>query len=238
MAAAELTLGYKIADEDLRAISAEFETKPPEAVLRWALAEFGPDVALATGFGAEGCVLIDMVSRITKGARIFYLDTDLLFPETYALRDQLEARYGIRFERVTTRLSLNAQAAAFGESLWAREPDRCCYLRKVEPLREVLIGLRAWITAIRRDQTAARANAGIVERDQRFDLIKINPLARWSSEDVWEYIGKYDVPYNLLYDHGYESIGCAPCTGPVQIGEDPRAGRWRSSCKTECGLHK
>jgi len=102
----------------------------------------------------------------------------------------------------------------------------------------VLIGLRAWITAIRRDQTAARANAGMVERDQRFDLIKINPLARWSSEDVWEYIGKYDVPYNLLYDHGYESIGCAPCTSPVQIGEDPREGRWRGSCKTECGLHK
>src|SRR5216683_8395375 len=118
MAAAELTLGYEIADEDLHAISAEFETKPPEAILRWALAEFGPDVALATGFGAEGCVLIDMVAGITRNARIFYLDTDLLFPETYALRDQLEARYGVRFERRATRVSLSDQAVEYGERLW------------------------------------------------------------------------------------------------------------------------
>ena len=238
MAAAELTLGYEIADQNLQAISAEFETKPPEAVLRWALAEFGPDVALATGFGAEGCVLIHMVAGITKNARIFYLDTDLLFPETYALRDQLEARYGIRFERQATRLSLSAQAAQYGERLWERQPDLCCQLRKVNPLEEVLVGLRAWITAIRRDQTPARAQASIVERDQKFGLIKINPLATWSSIDVWKYIAQHDVPYNPLHDHGYRSIGCAPCTSPVQNGEDARAGRWRGSCKTECGLHK
>src|SRR5258708_1455978 len=154
MPSVALTLDYDLTDEELAVVSDEFETQSPEAVLRWAFEEFGPDVALATGFGAEGCVLIDMVARITKGARIFYLDTDLLFPETYALRDQLEARYGIRFERRATRLSLSTQAAALGERLWEREPDRCCHLRKVEPLREVLTGLRAWITAIRRDQTA------------------------------------------------------------------------------------
>ncbi len=238
MAVAELAIDYDVTDEELAVVSDEFETQSPEAVLRWAFEELGPDVALATGFGAEGCVLIDMVARITKGARIFYLDTDLLFPATSALRDQLEARYGVRFERRSTRLSLSGQAAALGERLWEREPDRCCYLRKVEPLREMLSGLRAWITAIRRDQTAARASAGIVERDQKFGLIKINPLAGWSSQDVWEHIRKYDVPYNLLYDHGYESIGCAPCTSPVQIGENPREGRWRGSGKTECGLHK
>jgi len=238
MAVAALAIDYDVTDEELGVVSQEFETQSPEAVLRWAFAEFGPDVALATGFGAEGCVLVDMVARITKGARIFYLDTDLLFPETYALRDQLAARYDMRFERVATRLSLSSQAAAFGERLWEREPDRCCHLRKLEPLRAVLSGLRAWITAIRRDQTQARAGAGIVERDQRFDLIKINPLAGWSTENVWQYIEQYEVPYNPLYDHGYGSIGCAPCTSPVQIGEDPRAGRWRGSCKTECGLHK
>ena len=238
MAAAELTFGYEIADEDLQAISAEFETKPPEAILRWALAEFGPDVALATGFGAEGCVLIDMVAGISRNARIFYLDTDLLFPETYALRDQLEARYGIRLERQATRLSLNAQAAQYGERLWERQPDLCCQLRKVNPLAELLVGLRAWITAIRRDQTPARAQARIVERDPKFGLIKINPLATWSSIDVWKYIAQHDVPHNLLHKHGYRSIGCAPCTSPVQDGEDARAGRWRGTCKTECGLHK
>src|SRR5689334_4805539 len=180
MALAALANNYDVTDEQLAGVSQEFETQAPEGVLRWAFAEFGPDVALATGFGAEGCVLIDMASRITKGARIFYLDTDLLFPETYALRDRLEARYDIRFERRATRLSLSAQATALGERPWEREPDRCCHLRKVEPLREVLAGLRAWITAIRRDQTAVRANAGIIERDRRFGLIKINPLAGWS----------------------------------------------------------
>ncbi len=238
MTSVALAIDLDVTDPELAAVSNELETQPPEAVLRWALGEFGPDVALATGFGAEGCVLIDMISRITKGARIFYLDTDVLFPETYALRDQLEARYGIRFERRATRLSLSAQAAAFGERLWEREPDRCCHLRKVEPLKEILNGLLAWITAIRRDQTPARAQAGIVERDHKFDLIKINPLATWSARDVWDYIKQYDVPYNPLYNHGYGSIGCAPCTSPVQIGEDARAGRWPGTCKTECGLHK
>ena len=235
---APLATDYSATNEELSVVSSNFESQSPEAVLRWALDEFDHDVAMATGFGAEGCVLIDMVSRITKTARIFYLDTDLLFPETYALRDQLEARYEIRFERRATRLSLSAQAEVFGERLWERDPDRCCYLRKVEPLKELLTGLLAWITGIRRDQTTARAQAGIVERDQRFELIKINPLARWSSRDVWEYIRKYEVPYNRRYDQGYGSIGCAPCTDLVQIGEDPRAGRWRGSAKTECGLHQ
>src|SRR6266542_2144083 len=238
MAAAELTLGHEIADEDLQAISAEFETKPPEVVLRWALAEFGPDVALATGFGAEGCVLIDMVARITKNARIFYLDTDLLFPETYALRDQLEARYGVHFERRATSLSVSEQAAQYGERLWEREPDLCCRLRKVEPLGEMLKGMRAWVTAIRRDQSPARARISFVERDEKFGLIKINPLAAWSASDVWNYIAKHDVPYNMLHDQGYPSVGCVPCTTPVQIGESARAGRWRGTGKSECGIHE
>ena len=237
MAVAE-PIDFDITDEELRTFSNQLESESPEAILRWALREFGPDVALATGFGAEGCVLIDMVSRITKSARIFYLDTDLLFPETYILRDQLEVRYGIRFERRATHLSLSAQAAAHGELLWGRQPDLCCQLRKVEPLKEMLAGLRAWITAIRRDQTPARARAGIVEPDRKFDLIKINPLATWSISDVWDYIKQHNVPYNPLYDRGYGSIGCAPCTTLVQFGEDPRAGRWRGTCKTECGLHK
>lgn len=238
MPAAAIAIDFEGSDKELAAVSDEFENEPPEAVLRWTFEEFGPDVALATGFGAEGCVLIDMVSRITRGARIFYLDTDLLFPETYALLEELEARYDIRFERRATRLSLSAQAAEYGERLWERHPDLCCQLRKVEPLKEMLTGLRAWVTAIRRDQTPARANVGIVERDRKFDLLKINPLATWSSQEVWDYVKQYDVPYNPLYDHGYGSIGCAPCTTLVQIGEDPRAGRWRGTAKTECGLHK
>lgn len=238
MPLADLAIDFDVTDEELKTISAELESEPPQAVLRWALREFGPHVALATGFGAEGCVLIQMISAISQNARIFYLDTDLLFPETYSLCEQLEARYGVRFERRATRLSLSAQAAEYGERLWERQPDVCCHLRKVEPLRDVLSGLRAWITAIRRDQTPARAGAGVVEHDVKFGLVKINPLATWSARDVWNYIRKYDVPYNPLYDHGYASIGCAPCTTMVQVGEHPRAGRWRGATKSECGLHQ
>jgi phosphoadenosine phosphosulfate reductase len=237
MLTTEPATDLEVTDSELKLISAALESKSPEAVLRWSLQKFGPDVALATGFGAEGCILIDMVCRITSGARIFYLDTDLLFPETYALIRQLEARYDIRFERCATRISLSEQAADYGERLWEREPDLCCRLRKVEPLREVLSGLRAWITAIRRDQTPARAQAGIVAWDHRFNLIKINPLATWSTREVWDYLRQFDVPYNPLYDHGYGSIGCVPCTTLVKIGEHPRAGRWRGTAKTECGLH-
>lgn len=235
MSATEPTIAL---DDELELISNPLELESAEAVLRWALREFGPDVALATGFGAEGCVLIRMLSEIDRNARIFYLDTDLLFPETFELIGVLEARYGVCFEQRTSRLSLTAQAARYGERLWERDPDVCCRLRKVEPLREILSGLRAWITAIRRDQTQARTGARVVERDRKFDLIKINPLAAWSSRDVWRYLNEHDVPYNPLYDRGYNSIGCQPCTTLVQIGENDRAGRWRGIAKTECGLHQ
>ncbi|HZB45776.1 MAG TPA: phosphoadenylyl-sulfate reductase [Pyrinomonadaceae bacterium] len=237
MTATALTLEHEATDEELKSVSDGFEGAPPDVVLRWALEEFGDDVALATGFGVEGCVLVDALARVDRGARVFYLDTDLLFPDTYALIERLRARYGVRFERRATRLSLEAQAARHGERLWERDPAECCRLRKVEPLREALAELRAWVTAIRRDQTAARAGAGIVERDAKFGLVKINPLAAWSSRDVWNYVAKHDVPYNPLHDLGYPSVGCTPCTTLVRIGEDPRAGRWRGTSKTECGIH-
>jgi phosphoadenosine phosphosulfate reductase len=225
-------------DAELGAISVSLEKARPEIILRWALEEFGSGVALATGFGAEGCVLVSMLGSLNPGARMFYLDTELLFPETYTLRDQLEERYGVHFEKRSTAISLAEQEARYGARLWERHPDECCRLRKVEPLREMLNGLDAWITAIRREQSATRAAAAIVERDEQFGLIKINPLAAWSSEDVWDYIKEHDVPYNALHDQGYQSIGCTPCTTPVQIGEDPRAGRWRGMIKTECGIHR
>jgi phosphoadenosine phosphosulfate reductase len=221
----------------LESMAFELEGARPEEVLRWSCGEFGPDVALATGFGIEGCVLISMIAETGCDIRLFYLDTDLLYPETYALRDTLEQRYGVRFERRSTILSLDQQSALHGDKLWEREPDECCRLRKVEPLREMLSGLRAWITGIRRDQSATRADARVVEHDRQFGLIKINPLAGWSAKDVSMYARQHDVPLNPLLDQGYESIGCRPCTTPIQIGEGPRAGRWRGRNKTECGIH-
>jgi len=227
-----------IADDEVLALAEQFENAQPQTVLRWAIDEFGSEVALATGFGTEGCVLVDMIAKIDATARIFYLDTDLLFPQTYELCNQLAARYGVSFERRTSQRSLEQQALRHGEKLWERDPDLCCRLRKVEPLKEMLTGLQAWVTAIRREQSVTRANTKVVERDAKFGLIKINPLAVWSKRDVWHYILEHNVPYNPLYDLGYSSIGCTPCTTPVQINEDQRAGRWRGFQKTECGLHQ
>ncbi len=232
--AIEETLDVK----EIEKLGANFEDAAPEAVLHWAVQRFGTRVALATGFGPEGCVLVHMLSGIEPNARIFYLDTDLLFAETYDLRDRLEDRYGVRFERQGAELSLDEQTEAFGERLWERDPDKCCFLRKVQPLKRTLSHCDAWITAIRRDQTPDRANAKVVERDKKFGIVKINPLARWSTKDVWRFIVRNDVPYNELHNRGFPSIGCRPCTSQVQIGEDPRSGRWRGREKTECGLHR
>jgi phosphoadenosine phosphosulfate reductase len=209
----------------------------PEQVLRWSFRTFGRSVEMASGFGAEGMALIDMATRISPSVRVFTIDTEFLFPETYQLIETVERRYGIEVERVRPRLSPTEQAETYGPSLWATEPDQCCALRKVEPLKEKLSGLRAWITAIRRDQTSARANAGKVEWDSKFQLVKINPIADWSNKDVWNYLHAHDVPYNPLHDQNYTSIGCTHCTRAIHPGEDPRAGRWSGFQKTECGLH-
>ena len=238
MPIAETPQRGKLSSQDIEDLAAEFEPGPPESVLRWAKEEFGSDVALATGFGPEGCVLIDMLAQLGQQTRIFYLDTDLHFTETYRLVRKLEMRYGVSLERRATQLTLTAQEQSFGAKLWERDPDRCCQLRKVDPLVETLADLHAWITAIRRDQSVARAVAQVIERDRKFGLIKINPLVRWSAIEVWKYIFKHNVPYNELHDKGYPSIGCIPCTTQVRQGEDPRAGRWRGAMKTECGLHQ
>lgn len=227
----------KFSAEELRKLGQSFEGKPPQEVLSWALQEFHPRIALACSFGAEDVALADMVLKIRPDARIFYLDTELLFPETYEVRDRILSRYQIQLERYVSELTLEEQAQKYGAELWAKDPDVCCQLRKVEPLQRVLKDLDAWITGIRREQAPTRANAGIVEWDAKFGLVKINPLAAWSWEQVWQYIHQNDVPYNVLHQQGYPSIGCQPCTRPVKEGEDPRAGRWAGRDKTECGLH-
>jgi len=197
----------------------------PEEVLRWAFHQFQGDVAMASGFGVEGMVLIDLASKVKRDFRVFTLDTEFLFPETYDLMDRVEKRYGIKVERVFSALTPEEQESAHGPALWSRDPDQCCSLRKVEPLKAKFAELRAWITALRRDQTAARATARKVEWDAKFQLVKINPIADWTSEKVWSYIRKHDVPYNPLHDRNYPSLGCTHCTRAIQPGEGPRAGR-------------
>jgi phosphoadenosine phosphosulfate reductase len=212
------------------------EGKPPTEILEWAVAN-GSRVAFATGFGAEGCVLIDLIGRAKLPVDIFTLDTGLLFDETYALWAALEQRYGITIRAVKPALTVDQQAVADGPALWARDPDRCCDQRKVQPLREALAGFSSWITAIRRDQTPERAHAQVVEDDPKFGLVKINPLVAWTHDDVWGHIYANDVPFNPLHERGYPSIGCVPCTSQIIPGEDLRAGRWRGAGKRECGLH-
>ncbi|MFZ0732838.1 MAG: phosphoadenylyl-sulfate reductase [Candidatus Sulfotelmatobacter sp.] len=212
-------------------------TWSPEAVLSWAIETFGTRVAISSAFGAEGMVLIDMASRLHKSFRLFTIDTEFLFPETYALMDKIEEEYGVEIERVYSLLSPEEQDRTHGSVLWARDPDFCCNMRKVEPLRRKLSELDAWITSIRRDQTAARASAKKVEWDSKFGLVKINPLVDWTSKQVWRYIHDHDVPYNELHNQDYPSIGCTHCTRAIKPGEDPRAGRWSGFAKSECGLH-
>lgn len=209
----------------------------PQQALTWAFDRFGKTVAISSAFGAEGMVLIDMAWRVRKEFRVFTVDTEFLFPETYSLMDRIEEKYGITIEKVYSLLSPETQEFTHGAELWKRDPDLCCRLRKVEPLRRKLQGLDAWITSIRRDQTSARSGAHRIEWDAKFGSVKVNPIVDWSSKQVWRYIHDHDVPYNELHDQNYPSIGCTHCTRAVEAGEDPRAGRWPGFAKTECGLH-
>lgn len=215
----------------------EYENQSAEAVLKLAVETF-PRLTLACSFGAEDVVLVDMLQKINPNVDIFYLDTNVHFPETYETRDRLEQHYGTKFVQVLPKLTLDEQAEKFGDELWKSDANQCCNIRKVDPLTEILGNYDAWITGIRRDQAPTRANAKKVEYDVKFGLIKFNPLADWTSEDVWNYIRENNVIYNPLHDRNYPSIGCTHCTRQVAEGEDPRAGRWANIEKTECGLHK
>jgi phosphoadenosine phosphosulfate reductase len=223
--------------EEVEQIHRLAEQWSPEDVLRWAFTNFQGHVEIASGFGPEGLVLIDIAARVQLGLHVFTLDTDFLFPETYALIDTVEKRYGIQVERLKSALTPGDQERLHGPALWGRDPNSCCNMRKVEPLRKKLAQLGAWVTSIRRDQTTVRARARKIEWDSTFHLVKINPIADWNSARVWRYIRFYDVPYNPLHDIDYPSIGCTHCTRGVQPGEGPRAGRWAGLGKSECGLH-
>ena len=227
--------------EELIAVNQSMEGQTPRKIVETAIAEYGGTIILACSFGAEDVVLADMMFRSNPGSTLFYLDTDFLFPETHAVRDRIIQHYQLKDDQiiqVKSTLSPSEQATKFGEALWLRDPNQCCALRKVEPLTCILAKYAAWMTGIRRDQSPTRANAAIVEWDTKFGLVKFNPLAAWSWEQVWEYVRTNAVPYNVLHDQHYPSIGCTHCTAPVMPGEDPRSGRWKNSEKTECGLHR
>ena len=193
---------------------------------------FHPDLTLACSFQKEESVLLDMLLEVEPKARVFALDTHVLFPETYALWRQIEKRYQVEVE-VYEGPSLGRQAAVHGDALWESNPNLCCAVRKVEPLGRALGDVECWITGVRRDQSPTRADAPKLGWDERHELWKANPLADWSDDHVWTYIRERDLPVNELHSRGYSSIGCTHCT---RQGEG-REGRWSGVEKTECGLH-
>jgi phosphoadenosine phosphosulfate reductase len=228
----------KMADEEIQEWASQLEGQGPQDVLVNAVENYAASLVLAASFGAEDVVLIDMLHKLAPTIPVFYLDTNIHFAETYDTRDKLQARYGMTLIQVQPQLTLTEQAEKHGDKLWEREPNLCCEIRKVEPLKRVLSNYQAWITGIRREQSPTRANTKKVEWDEKFNLVKFNPLADWTEAQVWEYIHAYDVPYNPLHDRNYPSIGCRVCTRAVMPGQDSRSGRWAGFEKTECGLHK
>lgn len=222
----------------------EFESKSAHEILKWALHTFGSKIGLASSFGAEDVAVIDMMSKMDKSANVFTLDTGRLNQETYDVMDDVRAKYGIRInvffpdqkevEEMVKGLGMNLMYAS------VENRKLCCEIRKVHPLNRALASLDGWITGLRRDQAATRADTKKIEIDSSHGgIIKLNPIADWTSDMVWDYVRKNNVPYNKLHDMGYPSIGCEPCTRPIKIGEDPRAGRWwwESAANKECGLH-
>jgi phosphoadenosine phosphosulfate reductase len=230
--------------EQVKQWRARFEEEGPDAVLRWALSEFHPDIALASSFSMEDIVLIDMMVAIRPDARIFALDTGRLHEETYEAAEAVRRTLGVRIEwhfpnaAAVEELERNKGLYSFRESLENRH--ECCRIRKVEPLSRALSGLRAWVTGQRREQAVTRRSLEVLEIDgTQGGILKLNPLAGWTEGDVKEHIRKRGLPVNRLIDMGFPSIGCAPCTRAVAPGEDPRAGRWwwENPDHKECGLH-
>lgn len=233
----EFPLEFLKDPEEVKRLSRQFEGESAQSILAWAATTFAPRLTFGTGFGLEGCVLIDMIARHNLAIDVFTLDTGMFFRETYQLWSDLEKKYALDIRGVRSELSVDEQNETHGAKLWETDSDACCRLRKVLPLQNELTNFSGWVTAIRREQGPTRVDSPILSYDERFDLVKVNPLVSWSKEDVWAYVRKFDVPYNPLHLQGYPSIGCEPCTSAVAAGEDERAGRWKGSGKTECGIH-
>ncbi|MCQ6281451.1 phosphoadenylyl-sulfate reductase [Bacillus sp. EB600] len=215
------------------------DTKGALNVLEWAYQNYSDEELIyACSFGIEGIVLIDLISKVNDRAKLVFLDTDVHFEETYQLIDQVKLKYpNLRIEMKKPALTLEEQANEYGDELWKSQPNKCCEIRKVIPLNEVLSGATAWLSGLRREQSETRKNTEFLNKDNKFKSIKICPLIHWTWKDIWRYAHKNKLPYNILHDKGYPSIGCKTCTQPVWNEEDLRSGRWSGTGKIECGLH-
>lgn len=230
--------------EQIELLNQQFESKPPEELIAFFLNQYKGKIALASSLGLEDQVLTDMILKIDTNARIFTIDTGRLFPETYSLIDKTNMKYGTKIEVYYPDYNLvepflrENGVNCFYESVEKRKA--CCRVKKIEPLLRALSTLDVWICGLRQEQSVTRTNEQAVEWDTANNLIKINPLVRWTEQEVWDYIHAHQVPYNKLHDQGFPSIGCQPCTRAVAEGEDIRAGRWwwEDPQHKECGLHR
>jgi phosphoadenosine phosphosulfate reductase len=213
-------------DGELAELNAAFETAPASRIVRWAVETFGPHLSLAASMA--DALLIDIATKVDPAIEVIFIDTGYHFPETLETVERIRRHYGLNLRMMTV--------AHHAEELWKVDPENCCSAVKVGQLDRALASKSAWMSGLRRDESPSRAASPIVARDLR-GLVKVNPLANWTSEDCDAYIAEHQVPYNPLLDDGYPSIGCEPCTSRVAPGEDPRAGRWAGRDKTECGLH-
>lgn len=229
---------------EVKELAIRFEWEDAETVIRWVLERFHPRIALATSLQAEEMVILDIAWKTNPGVRVFTLDTGRLHEETYMIMEQIREKYGISVESYFPQRqaveALERERGFYSFRRSVEERKYCCGIRKVEPLGRAVNGLDAWITGLRREQAVTRGMVGKVEADESHGgIIKVNPLADWSGEQVWDYIRAHDIPYNALHDVGFPSIGCAPCTRAIKPGEDIRAGRWwwEMPETKECGLH-
>lgn len=230
--------------EEISTLNEALQGASPQEVLAQVLQKFGDKIALSSSLGAEDQVLTDMLMKINPKARIFTLDTGRLFPETYDLIDRTSRKYKTKIEvffpehQKVEKMVNEKGINLFYESVENRK--FCCHLRKIEPLQRAFAELDAWVCGLRAGQAVTRKDIALVEWDENNGLVKVNPLASWSEEQVWAYIHEHKVPYNILHDKGFPSIGCQPCTRAVEPGEDVRAGRWwwENPDTKECGLHK
>ncbi len=239
-----LSTGEHLSAHEVAALNARLCELPAEEILRFALENFGQRLLIASSFGAEDVVLIDLAMRIDRDARVFTLDTGRLHQETYDVMDAVTEKYGVHLEVMfPDTIDLQTLIRTKGtNSFYASVDDRreCCRVRKIEPLRRALSTADAWVTGLRRDQAVTRTGTPVVEIDaSNGGILKFNPLVAWSDSDVWDHIREHAVPYNRLHDRGFPSIGCTPCTRAVESGEDIRAGRWwwEQPEHKECGLH-
>lgn len=221
---------------DIAALNAQFEHASTEEILHWAWETFRPDIAVSSSFQTQSVPLLHIISRVCPEMPVIFIDTGFHFPETLAFRDKLQAQFNLNILTVRPTMTQSELLQQYGEALYRHDPDLCCYINKVQPMQWITARMKALVAGVRRDQTANRQTMRVLQQPSKGPL-RIHPMLNWTKDDVQAYRHAHNLPVHPLYHRGYVSVGCAPCTRSVFLGEDERAGRWADSDKKECGLH-